>query len=158
MVCACFLSISSDSCWFIGKFYLTAKAEEMYVLTTKTFMISTGKYHPSVHRPLWMALFSWVPVFVDWTKMTHLWGSKFVARVFSFKSHYNRKWSFRGYWNSWIGPSSKTMKIWLYPTKLKPSTAYLIHHFPPFQSCKRWIWRKFWLVICRLLKDMQFTT
>ena len=33
---------------------------------------------------LWMALFSRVPIFVDCTKMIHLWGPKFVAIVFSF--------------------------------------------------------------------------
>ena len=33
---------------------------------------------------LWMALFSWVPIFVDLTKIKHSWGSQFVAIVFSF--------------------------------------------------------------------------
>ena len=28
---------------------------------------------------LWMALFLWVPIFVDWAKMTYSWGSKFMA-------------------------------------------------------------------------------
>ena len=28
-----------------------------------------------------------VPIFVDWTKMTHSWGSKFMAIVFSFIIH-----------------------------------------------------------------------
>ena len=51
---------------------------------------------------LWMALFSWVPIFVDWSKFTHSWGSKqkkyrgmfetqkvrrFVVMVFSFIIH-----------------------------------------------------------------------
>ena len=36
---------------------------------------------------LWMALYSWVPIFVDRMKMTHLWGSKFVAIVFPFIIH-----------------------------------------------------------------------
>ena len=36
---------------------------------------------------LWMALFSWVPIFVGRTKMTHSWGLKFVAIVFSFIIH-----------------------------------------------------------------------
>ena len=36
---------------------------------------------------LWMALFLWVRVFVDWTKMTHSWGSKFVVIIFSFIIH-----------------------------------------------------------------------
>ena len=31
---------------------------------------------------LWMALFSWVPIFVDLTKITHSWGSKSVAIVY----------------------------------------------------------------------------
>ena len=32
---------------------------------------------------LWTALFSWVPNSVDWTKMIHSLGSKFVAIIFS---------------------------------------------------------------------------
>ena len=36
---------------------------------------------------LWMPLFSWVPNFVDWTKMTNLWGSQIMAIVFSFIIH-----------------------------------------------------------------------
>ena len=59
---------------------------------------------------LWMALFSWVPISVDWTKMAHSWGSKFVAIEFSFINFY-RQSLFRGYWNSWIGPATKTKKI-----------------------------------------------
>ena len=34
-----------------------------------------------------MALFSWVPIFVDWANMTHSWGSKFVAIAFSYIIH-----------------------------------------------------------------------
>ena len=29
---------------------------------------------PETYSILWMPLFSWVPTFVDWTKITHLWG------------------------------------------------------------------------------------
>ena len=36
---------------------------------------------------LWMPLFSWVPIFVDLTKITHSWSSKFVAIVFTFILH-----------------------------------------------------------------------
>ena len=36
---------------------------------------------------LWLALFSWVPIFVDWTNLTHSWGLKFVSIVFSFIIH-----------------------------------------------------------------------
>ena len=36
---------------------------------------------------LWMPLFSWVPIFVEWTKITHSWGSKSVAIVFSLIIH-----------------------------------------------------------------------
>ena len=36
---------------------------------------------------LWMALFSWVSIFVDLTNMTHSWDSIFVAIVFSFIIH-----------------------------------------------------------------------
>ena len=43
--------------------------------------------HANYNLLLWMALFSWVPIFVDLTKMTHSWGSKFVAFVFSFIIH-----------------------------------------------------------------------
>ena len=59
---------------------------------------------------LWMPLFSWVPIFVDWTKITHSWGSNFVAILFSFIID-TEKSLFRGYWNLWIGPSTKTTKI-----------------------------------------------
>ena len=34
-----------------------------------------------------MALFSWVPIYVDWTKITYSWSSKFVAIVFPFIIH-----------------------------------------------------------------------
>ena len=49
-----------------------------------------------MHLPFWgkiakfcanITLFSWVPIFVDSTKMTHSWGSKFVTIVFSFIIH-----------------------------------------------------------------------
>ena len=43
--------------------------------------------HREKYDALWMALFSWVPIFVDWTKITYSWGSKFVAIVFSFIIH-----------------------------------------------------------------------
>ena len=36
---------------------------------------------------MWMALFSWVLIFVYLRKIKHLWGSKFVAIVFFFKIH-----------------------------------------------------------------------
>ena len=36
---------------------------------------------------LWMALFSWVLIFVDWTEITRSLGSKFVAIIFSFILH-----------------------------------------------------------------------
>ena len=34
-----------------------------------------------------MALFSWVPIFVDLRKIKYSWGSKFVVIVFSFIIH-----------------------------------------------------------------------
>ena len=38
--------------------------------------------------------------------------------------HYTyRKSLFRGHWNSWIGPSTKTTKNW-YPMNIKPSTVF----------------------------------
>ena len=36
---------------------------------------------------LWMALFPWAPIFVDWTNIMHLWGSKFRAILFFFITH-----------------------------------------------------------------------
>ena len=36
---------------------------------------------------LWMALFSWVSIVMDRTEITHSWGSKFVAIIFSFIPH-----------------------------------------------------------------------
>ena len=54
-------------------------------------------------------LFSWAPIFVDWTKITYLWGSKFVAKVFSFLIHIENHKVVT--WNSWIGPSTKTTTI-----------------------------------------------
>ena len=65
-----------------------------------------------------MALFSWVPIFVDWTQMTYWWGSKFLARVFSFIIH--TEIPYRGYWNSWIRHSTKTTKIGTPPNLSHP--------------------------------------
>ena len=41
----------------------------------------------SLIQILWVALFSWVPIFVHVTKMAHSWGSEFVVIVFSFIIH-----------------------------------------------------------------------
>ena len=61
---------------------------------------------------LWLALFLWVPIFVDWTKMTHSWGSKFVAIVFSLIIH-TENYHFMG---TGIGGSDPPRK----PRKLVP--------------------------------------
>ena len=69
-------------------------------------------------------------IFVDWStgKITHWWGSKFVAIVFSLII-LKIESLFHWYLNSWIGPSTKTTKIgtqrklshpfWFYYTKFK---------------------------------------
>ena len=65
----------------------------------------------------WMALFSWVPIFVDLTKMTHSWGSKFVAIVFSFIIHTesNPSWVLE-----FVDPTlCENHENW-YPMKFKP--------------------------------------
>ena len=71
--------------WTVTKIYIQA-------ITTYCHVESVVVYEPRVSWPwpkiiLWLALFSWVPIFVDWTKMTHPWGSKFLAIVFSFIIH-----------------------------------------------------------------------
>ena len=38
-------------------------------------------------KVLWMALFSWVPIFIDWAKITHFWGSNFLVKAFFFIIH-----------------------------------------------------------------------
>ena len=64
---------------------------------------------------LWITLFLWVPTFVYWIKMTHLWGSKSVAIVFSFIIHTeNHHFVDRMLHENW------------YPTKIKPSTEFWI--------------------------------
>ena len=45
------------------------------------------KVSKKITQILWVALFWWLPIFVDWTKMTHSWGSQFVAIAFSFIIH-----------------------------------------------------------------------
>ena len=53
---------------------------------------------------LWMALFSWVPIFVDTFVGFKIRGhSTFLHNPY-------RKSLIRGYWNSWIKCSTKTMK------------------------------------------------
>ena len=65
----------------------------------------------------------WVPIFVDWTKNYTFVGFKIRGHGISLHSSY-RKSLFRGYWISWIGPSTITTKIAPSPTKIKPSTVY----------------------------------
>ena len=43
--------------------------------------------------------------------MAHTWGSKFMVIASIFLHYSYMTLPFRGYWNSWIGPSTKTTKI-----------------------------------------------
>ena len=79
-------SFSPDSRFaFCGKILLMIKE---YWKSCRSPLWHSGNGHCCWYRLiLWMALFSWVPIFVDLTKMTHSWGSKFVASCFSFIIH-----------------------------------------------------------------------
>ena len=117
--------------------------------------LSFQKYH---FRLLWMALCLWVPIFVDCAKVTHLWGSKFVAVAFS--SIFNTEncffvgTRFRG-----SDPPRKPRK--LVPTKIKPSTVFLFHFyhwhiFTIFEFSQTIIWHveeeevfHFWILYSR---------
>ena len=68
-----------------------------------------------------MALFSWVPIFVDWAKIAHSWGSKFVVIAFSFIIHTENRF-FVGTRFPGSDPP-RNHKNW-YPTKIKPSTVF----------------------------------
>ena len=86
---------------------------------------------------LWMALFSWIPIFVDWTKLRNPRDSKFVATVFSFIIHTDIYY----FVDNWIQWSDRPQNQWkLVPRKLKPNTAIL--HF------KTWFVLLFIFVIC----------
>ena len=60
----------------------------------------------------------WVPNFVDWTKITHLWGSKFVAFIIQTENRFFLGTRFRG-----LDPPRKPRKIGT-PQKIKPSTVH----------------------------------
>ena len=62
------------------------------------------------NKYMWMALFLWVPIFVDWTKMTQILGSKFVAIVFSFIIH-TENYHFVGTGIRWSDPPRKPRKL-----------------------------------------------
>ena len=105
--------------WILQKQYITMSLSIAHTLT-KLLMATKSKLDMCLRNTdatggdkvkiLWMALFSWVPIFVDGTKMTHSWGSKVRGHsIFLYNSY--RKLLIRGYWNSWIGPSTKTTKI-----------------------------------------------
>ena len=80
--------------------YISNGVTNFTVSVTQTgILVKTRSYNVSNLLILWTAVFSWVPIFVDWTKLTHLWGSKFVAIVFSFIV-YTEKSLICGYWNS----------------------------------------------------------
>ena len=74
----------------------------------------------SVLQILWMALFFWVPIFVDWAKITHSWGSEFVGIAFSCTILTDSRF-FMGTRFCESDPPQKPWK--LIPTKIKPSTA-----------------------------------
>ena len=67
-----------------------------------------------------MALFLWVPIFRGLNKSGTFVGFKILGHSNFFHNSY-RKSPFRGYWNSWIRPSTKTTKIGM-RRKFKPST------------------------------------
>ena len=68
---------------------------------------------------LWMALFSLVQIFMDWRKIQHSWGSKFVFRVYSFIIYTENCYSVGTGTRGW-DPPQKPRK--LVPHKIKPST------------------------------------
>ena len=72
-----------------------------------------------------MALFSWVPIFVDWTKMTLSWGSKLVVIVFSLIIN-TENYHFVGTGIRGSDPP-QNHENW-YPTKYKPSTVFAHEH------------------------------
>ena len=71
---------------------------------------------------LWMALFSWVPIFVDWKKNRNTF-VEFKIRGHSnlFNNYSYRNLNLRGYWNFVDRILNENHENW-YPTKLKPST------------------------------------
>ena len=58
-----------------------------------------------------MALLLWVPIFVDWTKMIHVWDSKFMAIVFSFIIHTENYYNFMGIGTPGSHPPQKPQKL-----------------------------------------------
>ena len=68
-----------------------------------------------------MAFFSWVPIFVDWAKITHSLGSKFVAMTFSFIIHTENSFS-------WVldivDRAINENHENLYHTEIQPSTVF----------------------------------
>ena len=97
--------------WHIGSpptsFFFAVKAamkmdKPVYVINHNSQLLCAKKCFM-----LWMALFSRVPILVDWAKITHLWDSKFVAIAWSFIIH--------------TSDPHENHENW-YPTKIKPST------------------------------------
>ena len=75
---------------------------------------------------LWMTLFSWVPIFVDWAKITHSWGLKFVVKAFSFIIH-TESYFFKGTRFRGSDPPRK-------PRKLIPHENQAIHSTLKFKT------------------------
>ena len=67
-----------------------------------------------------MALFSWVPIFVDWIKITHSWGSNSWPKYFLTKFIQKIAISWVLEFVDWT--LHENHENW-YPTKFKPSTA-----------------------------------
>ena len=114
---------------------------------------------------LWMPLFSMVSIFVDWTKITHSWGSKFVAIVFSYIIHTRNCYLV----DTRIRGSDPPRKPLQYPTRIKPSTEpygtlkftsftfwyYLEEeHYAPWRD-EQWV---LWFPPCTDTNDTSFET
>ena len=89
---------------------ITLFAEYCSVSYKATYTDSDLKTFQCQSSRLWMALFSWVPIFVDWTKITHSWGSKFVAIEFYLMIH-KENWTFVGTGIRRSDPPRKPRKI-----------------------------------------------
>ena len=76
---------------------------------------------------LWMALCSSVPMFVDQTKMTHSWGSKFVVLKFSFMTHTERLLFLLSTGICGLDPPRKPQKIGT-PQKLSHPQYFTSYH------------------------------
>ena len=90
--------------------YEELSAHLLQYKNSNAYCLYFGQHAPTVIVYCGWLYFLWVPIFMDFTKMTHSWGSKFCGHSIFFNNSY-RKWPFGGYWNLCIGPSTKTTKI-----------------------------------------------